>query len=66
MLISVIMLDLSFSQSLIIAFIFWPMIHVLASQQVKGGKRAGWFILVLLFSWVGYAVFLIVNSTSRT
>jgi hypothetical protein len=35
---------------------------VLLSPRVRGSAKVGWGLLAVFFSWVGYAVFLIVNA----
>ena len=46
-------------------FYLTPILWVLLSSRSRGGAKFGWFILVLLFSWLGFAVFLIVTQFSR-
>jgi len=42
-----------------------PSIWVLASGRSHGGAKFGWFLLALLFTWLGLAVFLISTQASR-
>lgn len=42
-----------------------PPILVLASKRSRGGARFGWFILTACFSWIGYAVFLIMTQDAK-
>lgn len=42
--------------------ILFPLLHVLFSRRSHGGATLGWFIAVLLFSWVAWVVFLIVTQ----
>ncbi|MFM6993010.1 MAG: hypothetical protein ACKOWD_17430 [Rhodoferax sp.] len=46
--------------SLVIIFTVYvlPIIWVLASGRSHGGAKFGWFIVVVFFSWLGFAVFL--------
>ena len=44
---------------------FVPLIWVLSSSRSRGGAKFGWFLVVLFFSWVGLAVFLIVTQSQR-
>ena len=39
-----------------------PLLWVLVSNRTQGGTKFGWFIVVLLFSWLGLAVFLIITK----
>lgn len=51
---------------LIIAFIYLtPIIWVLLSRRSHGGAKFGWFMVILFFSWLGLAVFLIVTQAQR-
>ena len=36
--------------------------YVLFSSRSEGGAKFGWFLITLFFSWVGFAVFLIVTQ----
>jgi hypothetical protein len=42
-----------------------PVIWVLSSSRSRGGAKFGWFIVVLFFSWIGLAVFLIVTQSPQ-
>ena len=59
----------SFPQLLIllaIAFIFIvPPVLVLSSSRSHGGAKFGWFICTLFFSWLAYAVFLIMTQKQK-
>jgi hypothetical protein len=44
-----------------LAPIFW----VLLSSRSRGGAKLGWFLVVVFFSWLGLAVFLIVTQAQR-
>lgn len=46
----------------IITVFFLPAILILLSKKVSGGKKIGWFILGIVTSWIGYALFQIVES----
>jgi hypothetical protein len=51
---------------LIVAFLYLtPVIWVLFSGRSRGGAKLGWFLVVLFFSWLGLAVFLIVTQALR-
>lgn len=51
---------------LIVAFFYLtPLLWVVLSPRSRGGAKLGWFIVVLLFSWLGFAVFLIVTQSPR-
>jgi hypothetical protein len=48
---------------LIVAFVYLtPILWVLLSSRSHGGAKLGWFLVVLFFSWLGLAVFLIVTQ----
>ena len=50
----------------IVAFIYLtPVLWVLLSGRSRGGAKLGWFLVVLSFSWLGLAVFLIVTQALR-
>jgi hypothetical protein len=52
-----------FIAAVIILFIYLgPVIWVLLSGRSRGGAKFGWFIVTLLFSWIGLAVFLIATQ----
>jgi len=42
-----------------------PAIHVLASSRSHGGAKFGWFLATVLFSLLGYIVFLIVTQNAK-
>lgn len=55
-----------FIAAAIILFIYLtPVIWVLLSGRSRGGSKFGWFIVTVLFSWLGLAVFLIVTQATR-
>ncbi len=56
---------ISIWQLLIIFFILFPLIHVLASSRSHGGAKFGWFAAVFLFSWLAYIAFLIVTQPAK-
>jgi hypothetical protein len=50
----------------IVAFIYLtPVIWVLLSGRSRGGAKFGWLLVVLFFSWLGLAAFLIVTQAQR-
>ena len=54
-----------FIAPVIILFIYLtPVIWVLLSGRSRGGSKFGWFIVTVLFSWLGLAVFLIVTQAT--
>jgi hypothetical protein len=55
------------SMTIVAIFIifFVPIIWVLVSSRSHGGAKFGWFIVVLFFSWLGLAVFLIITQSSK-
>jgi hypothetical protein len=50
---------------LILAVFLIPIIWVVFSSRSHGGAKLGWIVVVLFFSWLGFAVFLIVTQPSR-
>lgn len=42
-----------------------PLLWVLVSGRSHGGAKFGWFIVVLLFSWLGLAAFLILTQSAK-
>jgi hypothetical protein len=42
-----------------------PILWVLLSSRSHGGAKFGWFLIVLCFSWIGLAVFLIATQVPR-
>jgi len=60
------MFSLSFAAiAAILFFYFGPILWVLFSGRSRGGAKFGWFIVVLMFSWIGLAVFLIATQSAR-
>jgi hypothetical protein len=52
--------------SLVLVFVYLiPVLWVLFSRRSHGGAKLGWFLVVLFFSWLGLAVFLIVTQPPR-
>jgi len=49
----------------IILIAFVPPILVVSSKRVHGGAKFGWFIGAVVFSWIGYIVFMIVTSKGK-
>ena len=49
-------------QVLLFILIIIPALHVIASPRSRGGAKVGWFILMVLFSWLAYPFFLIVTQ----
>ncbi|WP_444927193.1 hypothetical protein ACJJI4_04280 [Microbulbifer sp. TRSA002] len=47
---------------MIVLFFVVPVVHVLVSSRSHGGAKVGWFLGVFFFSWLVYAVFLIVTQ----
>lgn len=45
----------------IVVFVF-PLVHVLVSKRARGMEMVGWAIVVLLFSYLGWAIYLIVTA----
>jgi hypothetical protein len=50
---------------ILLAVFLLPIVWVLFSSRSHGGAKLGWFVVVLFFSWLGFAVFLIVTQRSR-
>ena len=52
-------------QFLIIAIVvvafFLPVLLTGFSKRAKGAEKAGWLILVIFTSWIGYGLFLIIT-----
>ena len=48
-----------------LAVLLLPIVCVLFSSRSHGGAKFGWFLVVLFFSWLGFAVFLILTQKSR-
>jgi len=55
------------SIALMIVFVIYlvPIIWVLISSRSQGGAKFGWFIVVLFFSWLGLAAFLIITQAHK-
>ena len=46
----------------IIAYFVLPVAWVLLSKRCSGAEKFGWFIITLIFSWLGLALFLITRK----
>jgi hypothetical protein len=57
--------SVSIFQLVILIVLLAPMVHVVVSDRSHGGAKAGWFLVVMLFSLLGYAVFLIVTQKNK-
>lgn len=44
---------------------FAPLLWVIASDRSHGGAKLGWLLLVIFFSWVGLAAFLILTQSRK-
>ena len=42
-----------------------PVLCVLLSSRAHGGAKFGWFIVALVFSWIGLAIFLIATQATK-
>ncbi|MBC2729523.1 hypothetical protein [Thiobacillus sp.] len=62
-------IDQILGPSIVLMFLFvvylLPIIWVLVSSRSHGGAKFGWFIVVLFFSWLGVAAFLIVTQAPK-
>ena len=58
---------LGLSIVLLILFIIYllPIIWVLVSDRSHGGAKFGWFLVMIFFSWLGLAAFLIITQASK-
>ena len=50
---------------LILLIYLTPIIWVLASGRSHGGAKFGWFLVTVVFSWLGLAAFLIITQASK-
>lgn len=48
--------------AIILILTIFPFLHVLFSGRSDGGAKLGWLIAVLCFSWIAWAIFLIVTQ----
>lgn len=48
------------------SFLLIPLLLTLFSKRARGAQKAGWVILVIFTSWIGYAVFLILSPLVST
>lgn len=46
-----------------VIIILFPIIHVLASDRSHGTSTFAWFVVMLLFSWLGWLVFIIATQS---
>ena len=53
------------SPSMLLMTVVVPVLWVLLSSRSHGGAKFGWFIVVLIFSWLGLAVFLIITQAPK-
>lgn len=61
-------MDISIWQLLFLVFLGFCLVPVFLtgfSTRAKGAEKAGWLILILFTSWIGYAVFLIATQKMR-
>lgn len=58
-------MGLSGWELIFILILFLPPIHVLISSRSYGGAKFGWFLATIIFSWLGYIVFLILTQPPR-
>mgnify|MGYP006965305773 CR=1 FL=1 len=61
-------MDIGIWQLLFLIFLGFCLVPVFLtgfSTRVKGAEKAGWLILTLFRSWIGYAVFLIATEIMR-
>jgi len=56
---------LSTALVILVVFFLVPIIWVLVSGRSRGGAKFGWFIVVLFFSWLGLAAFLILTQAPK-
>ena len=58
---------MSVPMMLLLTFLFMllPILWVLLSGRSHGGAKFGWLLIVLFFSWVGLAAFLIITQPAR-
>ena len=50
---------------LVLLFYLMPILWVLFSGRSHGGAKFGWFIVVICFSWIGLAAFLILTQSTK-
>ncbi|MCL1074738.1 hypothetical protein [Shewanella dokdonensis] len=48
--------------SVMLVTVLAPLLLTVFSKRTKGAAKLGWAILVIVFSWVGYAIFLIATT----
>ena len=48
-----------------VSVLLTPILWVLLSSRTRGGAKLGWFLVVMFFSWLGLAAFLIVTQAPR-
>ncbi len=44
---------------------FAPVLWVIASDRSHGGAKIGWLLVVIFFSWLGLAAFLIFTQAQK-
>ena len=50
---------------IIFVFSILPIIFIVKSKRGSGNSKIPWIILTILFSWLGYLVFLIANPKNN-
>ena len=52
----------------VLILLLWvlPIIHVIISDRSRGPARFLWFVAVLIFSWVGYIVYLLATRRPKS
>lgn len=61
---SVDIIILAFALGLLAVYLV-PMVWVLASGRSHGGAKFGWFLVAIVFSWIGLAAFLILTQSQK-
>jgi hypothetical protein len=51
--------------AVVFVILLLPLLWVLGSGRSHGGAKFGWFIAVLFFNWIAFAVFLITTQVPR-
>ncbi len=49
----------------VLVAVFAPILWVIASERSHGGAKLGWLLLVICFSWLGLAAFLIITQAQK-
>jgi hypothetical protein len=47
---------------MVLVLLLLPPVLVLMSGRTAGGPKLGWALLAFFLSWIGFAIFLIVNA----